>query len=242
MQERLGARKCDRENDLITFLYGECDETEARNFEQHLRTCSVCESDLAGFRHVRKSMTAWRSEVLGATETIKSSPITTEAHGTRQRSAMAAIREFLNLSPLWLKGAVAFASILFCLFAALTIFNMRKPSVASIDNKVYTEEELNKRVNEAVTDARQQFKDERMAQEQSELQTDQSVEPQDGPGSSDPVMGAPQKGQAQAIKQRSQTRPLSRIERQQLAADLRLISSSDEPSLDLLGDRINQQE
>lgn len=234
MQERSGTQKCDRENDLITFLYGECDETEARNFEQHLRTCSVCESDLAGFRHVRNSMTAWRSEVLGVTETVKSSPITTEAPVTRQRSAVAAIREFFNLSPLWLKGAVAFASILLCLFAASTIFNMRKPSVASID-KVYTEEEVNSRVNEAVAAAKQEFDKERMVQSQNESQSDQNAQMQDGPVSSDRVVVASQ-------TKRSQTRPLSRVERQQLAADLRLISSSDEPSLDLLGDRINQQE
>ena len=230
MQERSGTQKCDRENDLITFLYGECNETEARNFEQHVRTCSVCESDLAGFNSVRKSMTAWRSDFLGVTETVKSSP-TTEPRVTRQRSAVAAIREFFNLSPLWLKGAVAFASILFCLFAALTIFSMRnqnKPSVASSDNKVYTEEELNSRVNEALAAAKEQFDKERMAQVQKESHNDQ--------------LAARHGDSAVAHNKKGPSRPLSRTERQQLAADLRLISSSDEPSLDLLGDRINQQE
>ncbi|HKY29906.1 MAG TPA: zf-HC2 domain-containing protein [Pyrinomonadaceae bacterium] len=231
MQEISGAQKCDRENDLITFLYGECNETEARNFEQHLRTCSVCESDLAGFNRVRKSMTAWRSEVLGVTETVKSSPIAMEPIVTRQRSAVAAIREFFNLSPLWLKGAVAFASILFCLFAALTIFNMRKqnkPSVASSDNTVYTEEELNSRVNQALAAAKEQFDKERVPQVQKESHNDQP---------------AARHGDSAVVhNKKGQSRPLSRTERQQLAADLRLISSSDEPSLDLLGDRINQQE
>jgi hypothetical protein len=35
-------------------------------------------------------------------------------------------------------------------------------------------------------------------------------------------------------------RPLSRTEREQLAADLRLLSTHEEASLNLLGDRINQ--
>lgn len=237
MQERSGTKKCDRENDLITFLYGECNESEARNLEQHLRTCAVCKSDLAGFRHIRRSMMTWRSEVLGVTETVKTSPKATEARMTRQRSAVAAIHEFFNLSPLWLKGAVAFASILFCLFAALTIFSMRNPSKSSVTSidKVYSEEELNRKVNEAVAAAQQQFDKERMGQTQNQSQTDQSAEAQRDPVSSDRDVVASQ-------NKRSQTRPLSRRERQQLAADLRLISSSDEPSLDLLGDRINQQD
>ena len=35
-------------------------------------------------------------------------------------------------------------------------------------------------------------------------------------------------------------RPLSKAEREQLAADLRLLSTDDDETLDLLGDRINQ--
>ena len=223
MQERSDAQKCDRENDLIAFLYGECNETEARNFEQHLRTCAGCESDLVGFRNIRGSMAAWRSEVLGATEAVNDS----RPAVTRQRSAVAAVREFFNLSPLWLKGAVAVASILFCLFAALTVFNMRnqsKPSMTSNDNKVYTQEELNRKIDEAVAAAKQQFDNERSAQAQNESQSDQPAAPH-----------------CDSVAAHSKSRPLSTTEREQLAADLRLISS-DEPSLDLLGDRINQEE
>ena len=36
-------------------------------------------------------------------------------------------------------------------------------------------------------------------------------------------------------------RPLSKSEREQLAADLRLLSGKDEDTLNLLGDRINQE-
>ena len=37
-------------------------------------------------------------------------------------------------------------------------------------------------------------------------------------------------------------RPLSRQEREQLAADLRLMPEDEEADLDLLGDRLNQQD
>lgn len=237
MQERSGAQKCEREDDLITFLYGECNETEARNFQQHLRTCAACESDLAGFKQIRESMTAWRHEVLGATEAAQLDTVTTASPVTR--SAVDALREFFNLSPLWLKGVVAFASILFCIFAALALINRdrSKPSTASNDNKLYTQEELDKRIDEAIAATKQQLTGDKegMAEGQAESQSDQ-------PAAIDRDSAATDRDSVATHSKKGQRRPLTKSEREQLAADLRLVSSSDELSLDLLGDRINQEE
>src|SRR5262249_363768 len=100
-------KACGRSDDLISFLYGELGQREARSFEHHLRECSNCRVELTGFGFVRESMIAWRDQALGAM------PVDSFRAEVRQpeqrRSALAAIRGFFDLSPLWMKAATAFA-------------------------------------------------------------------------------------------------------------------------------------
>ena len=55
---------CGRENDLISFLYGEAGENEAPDFEKHLQHCKVCKSEIASFEQLRESIGAWKQEAL----------------------------------------------------------------------------------------------------------------------------------------------------------------------------------
>src|SRR6185295_13368167 len=122
---------CGRENDLVGFLYGELSESEATAFERHLRECAACNTELAGFGVVRESVVAWRNESLGSVA-LPSQNTNPSFGGKRQpgRSAVAALREFFNLSPLWMKGALAFATILFCVLAGLAVARLGdKPPV-----------------------------------------------------------------------------------------------------------------
>ena len=76
---------------------------------------------------MRESITAWRDEALSG---FVSTPLATTA---TKKSALAALRQFFDLSPLWLKGATAFAVLAFCVLAALAIFNRtERDSAASI--------------------------------------------------------------------------------------------------------------
>lgn len=204
---------CERGSDLIAFLYNETDDRETRDFELHLQQCSTCREEIAAFRSARESITAWRDEALSGF--VATMPV-------RKKSALAALRQFFELSPLWLKGATAFALLAFCVLAALAIVRLKTTAptlTAANPAAVYTEEDVNRRVKEALA---------------NQPKPNQAVE-------TPAVVVASPKPKPQRITKPSQVaksrRPLSKSEREQLAADLRLLHDAD---LDLLGDRINQ--
>ena len=231
MKEEVKAPKCGRENDLIAFLYGELSDVESRTFQRHAHDCVACSKELAAFRNVRESVVAWRNESLGwiaSPARAADSAITSISYG--RPSALAALREFFNLSPLWLKGAVAFASVLFCLLAVLAIARLQnKPSAPVVNNsgkQQYSEEQLKAIVEERLKVERERI---RNPQEQTPPVPVPAVLANRNPGRHSP------RGSNDVAR-----RPLSKTEREQLAADLRLISGKNDTELDLLDDRINQ--
>ena len=124
MNERTNSPTCERASDLIAFIYNEADEREARDFQLHLRDCFSCREEAASFGVVRESITAWRNEALAG---FVSTPVATTQ--TSKKSALAALRQFFDLSPLWLKGATAFALVMFCLLVGIVIFRSRERQV-----------------------------------------------------------------------------------------------------------------
>ena len=120
-----GPRGCERGEEMVAYIYGETSPIEAKAFRQHLTGCAVCREELAAFGGVREAVGEWRAEVFGSIPSLnidESFSPTTDARTTpaRRRSAVAALREFFSLSPLWLQaGAVAAALVVFAL-AALT--------------------------------------------------------------------------------------------------------------------------
>ena len=219
MKERDHSPSCERASDLIAFIYDEADEREAQEFRLHLRECSSCRDEAAAFGVVRESVHTWRDEALAG---FVSTPVATK---TNRKSALAAVRQFFDLSPLWLKGATAFALLAFCVLVGIVIFRSREPQIIEITkqnpNAIYTEQDVNRMVKEAV--AKQQESPKPPVERASP-----TVKPRTGRTSSS----------NQFAKSR---RPLSRAEREQLAADLRLLSAPDDEPLHLLGDRINQE-
>ena len=213
---------CERGNDLFSFLYHESEEREAREFEKHLKHCSLCESEVASFVQLRESIGTWKHEALSK---LASARIEPSFETSKKRSSVAALREFFNLAPLWMKGAVAFATVLFCLFAVLALGRLRmgqsRAVTAGNSNAIYSQEEVEALVKRAL--------------EQKAVADRQAVvvPPK--------TLRLPPKrtksGQTQLTVGR---RPLSKSEREQLAADLRLTMRGDEEGLDLLGDNINQ--
>jgi hypothetical protein len=230
---------CDRENDLIAFLYGELGPGETTAFRGHMQDCRSCSLEFAEFTNIRESVVAWRNEAL---EGLTSPAIQASAVVRADRpgpTALTALREFFSLSPLWMKGAVVFATLLFCLFAVLAAARLRETPpapVASDPNlKKYSEQQLNAVVAQRVQDELKRIKN--------------SSAPEAPPTSvvKGPADRVFRKRPIQPVNQVASTgsqmkarRPLSRVERQQLAADLRLIANPTEGDLDLLDDRINK--
>lgn len=199
---------------MIAFLYNEANESEKRDFELHLQQCSNCLEEVAAFAGVRESITAWRDEALSG---FVATPIASK------KSALAALRQFFDLSPLWLKGATAFALVVFCVLAAVAVVRLKAPQPAlTVVNPgaVYTEQDVNRMIKEALA------------------KQENATQPVETPAI---VVNSPKpKRIAKSSQIANSRRPLSRAEREQLAADLRLVSTDDDAGLSLLGDRINQ--
>lgn len=211
---------CERGPDLIAFLYNETDEGETRDFELHLKECNACRAEAAAFGVVRESITAWRDEAL---EGFVSTPLSTPS---TRKSAIAALRQFFDLSPLWLKGATALAAVALCVLAGLAFVNRNNLApVAKIDEQpdgTYTAQDVDRIVKEALV---------KQAQEQSTTQRDTLVKAN---------ASKPKTPRAHRSSQFAKSRrPLSRAEREQLAADLRLLAPRED--LNLLEDRMDQE-
>lgn len=203
MDEKLN---CERAIDVVSYLYDETDEGETRDIEMHLLECRSCQAEAASFGQVRESIVAWRDEALTAF-------IPSTVALPRKRSAMAAFRQFFDLSPLWLKGATALAAVVFCVFAGLVFVKLKNentPAPVQV-NAGYTQQQVDQLIKEALADKQIQPPIEEKAPPERVV------------------------AKKQVVKGR---RPLSRAERDQLAADLRLLPTDDD--LDLLGDRFNQ--
>lgn len=225
MNEVDNSPTCERADDLVAVLYGEAGERERRDFELHLTQCGSCRAEFAAFAQVRESIGEWRDESLTGFAHTAALPA--------RKSALAAVRQFFDLSPLWLKGAVGFAAVILFALAALAVFRLRPteapPQVAGTNpDAAYTKQDLDRAVQEAL--AKQQH-EQRAADPQLATITNASndTEPQK------PRIPNVVKSEPRA------RRPFSRAEREQLAADLRLLSGDEEADLEGLEDRINRQ-
>lgn len=219
MNEINNSPDCERASDLIAFLYNEASEHERRDFESHLKECRACSEEVASFGVVRESITTWRDEVLSG---FVATPLPSR---TQKKSALTALKQFFDLSPLWLKGAIGFALIALCALALLPIVSNNKTSVAKTEvnkEQVYTTQDVERMVREAVA---------------KEQQTQQSAP---GPDTTNVEASSKPKAINSASRMAKSRRPLTRAEREQLAADLRLLTTRDDVELHLLGERISQ--
>lgn len=222
------AQECSRADDLVAWLYEEVTAEEAQDFQQHLRSCELCSADAKAFRGIRHSMLSWRNESLGA---FALSPDSSLATVPPKRSAIAALKQFLDLSPLWMKGAVGFATVLFCLFAVLAVGRLRQTTPVAVQmGPAYSQQELAKLIEERAQ--------QRLHELQASTNRTQPI-----------VKTAAQQSEYKPSKPRRRVvleqfakaparRPLTREEREQLAADLRLVAEPEDLELELIGDRI----
>lgn len=186
---------CERAPDLIAFVYNEATESEARDFELHLKQCRACREEVASFGIVRESIVAWRDEALSG---FVAQPL------IGRKSALAAFRQFFEFSPLWLKVASGFAVLSFCVLVVLAFGNLRTKEPVVRTSTPDSPQEVVRIVKEAPDKQEAPVETPRITRKKTDLRG---------------------------------RRPLSRAEREQLAADLRLLSDD---SLDLLSDRINE--
>ena len=240
MIERNNVSGCAHANELVAFLYNEVNEADARAFELHLKNCSDCKADLVALRQIRQSVGSWRDECLGvSSSSVVERDVVPVSNGVtlipqKNRSAITAVQQFFAFSPLWMKGAVAFASLLFCVAAAVALSHLLETSQPTMvaTEKLYTEKELQAKIEERMHSL-------------AKLDDAKDVPV---PANNEKKSSKEQFRIRKPVRRFSETvadshgvrrRPLTKTEREQLAADLRLTSSEDEESLDLLDDKLN---
>jgi negative regulator of sigma E activity len=144
-------QSCARAEDLVTYLYGEASQSEVVDFESHLEGCAHCQAELSSFGYVRESMGIWRKESLGMIQApiLSAVPGTLRAVVEPRRSALAALREFFTLSPVWLRAATAMAVVAFCALAAISYVQfVAGPNIVVMDvpeSKINSAEDLDKK-------------------------------------------------------------------------------------------------
>lgn len=215
---------CHRAEDLVTYLYGEAGEADTSDFRAHLNACDACRTEFSMFHQVHDSIVTWRNEVLGAS--FNSAPITPAAAparavstGAPRLSAFAAIRNFFNVSPLWLRAATAFAALLLCVLAIVVISRWSQPPVqlakGNPDLK-YSQKDLDKAVEKGI--------DAKLA----ELKNQQVPKSNDNVASIQTDQARTEKTAYRSASRKARPKGLTLQERQQLAADLRLVPEEDE--------------
>ena len=227
---------CHRAEDLVTYLYGEATAEEARDFTSHMQQCDACRAEFSVFNQVHESIVTWRNQALGtiaapaAAREISFVAPEIVQHG-RRLPALAALREFFSVSPLWLRGATAFAGVLLCallIFAAARLW--QQPTSNGDKEAKYTEVQFQQAVEKKV--AEQVAK---LNQTQAQTPTPEKVQETPAP--------QPQRNQVAADRNRTHAQPrnrLTREERVQLAADLGLIQGREEEMPFVLPDEPKQ--
>src|SRR5882672_1858688 len=229
---------CHRAEDLVTYLYGEASALDAQDFAGHLEQCDACRGEFGVFQQVHDSILVWRNEALGS----GFNPVTVPVESTvdaaqfvpaeRKLSALGALRQFFGVSPLWLRAATGFAALLLCVLGVLAIsrsWNRPVQLASGSEESKYSKEQFDQAVKKQV--------DARMAQlnvPQNPPQVEAPTpENSNGNGSRLATNRLPSKTQ--------HPRGLNRQEREQLAADLRLIPNRDDDELPfVLSDEPNQ--
>ncbi len=233
MQDLSERPVCHRAEDLVTYLYGEANESDAQDFRAHLQQCDACRSEFAVFNQMHESILVWRNEALGnslppaAFVAAPSVAPTGFVSHERKLSALAALREFFSVSPLWLRGATAFAGLLLCALLVFAISRSWQRPVTLANGSAearFTQADLDRAVAEA--------KIQTTREQQAALRKSQDEVRTPAPRI---AVATPSRVNKPRVK------GLSQQEREQLAADLRLIPAVDDEELPFgISDQPNQ--
>jgi anti-sigma factor RsiW len=237
MQEVKQRPACHRAEEMVTYLYGEASEADALDFHKHLQQCDACRNEFAVFNQVHDSILTWRNEALGVAFDPRAVALDSAVESSqfvrheRKLSAWSALREFFTVSPLWLGGATAFAALLLIALGTVMIIRFaQKPvevSQKGTRERTFTQQEVKAEIDKAVQKTRD---------EMARQTTSPSI----------PNTEKPKPNRAQlAIDQPTRagrSHGLSRHEREQLAADLRLTNSADDDETQLVLPEQDQQQ
>ncbi len=228
---------CHRAEDLVTHLYGEANEIDASDFAGHLQQCDACRKEFSVFQQVHDSILDWRNEALGSAFNPAAVSIAGTVDSTqfvrheRRLTALAAVREFFSVSPLWLRAATAFAALLLCVLGVLTIsrsWNRPGLTVAQGTEARYSQQQLDREVQKQVSEMLARTTGGNLPKRAEAPKPNKTADTGNGLAVNRARPKAPR------------PRGLNRQEREQLAADLRLIPRDEDELPFVLSDEPNQ--
>lgn len=119
---------------LVSYLYNETNVQEKTKFEAHLKTCSNCANEIAGFSFVRSSVLEWQKEefsVLKTPEFVfpnekKKVLRETVSALTKEQSWLTQLRKLFSLSPAWATATSAMAVLAVCVGLILVVLNFSR--------------------------------------------------------------------------------------------------------------------
>jgi len=89
---------CGRQEELVTYLYGEAGPAERAAFERHLEECAACRRELEAFKRVRDDLNGWQV------------PFVPHLEIAPRRSRLEVLRELLGSFPVWARAAAGLAT------------------------------------------------------------------------------------------------------------------------------------
>lgn len=135
MNETKKINSCERAGELVAYFYKEATPDERESFDAHLARCAACRDELGAFTGVREAVGHWRAEILNYAPALaplagavapSATPVRNERAASvspRASSALAALREFFTLSPVWMRAGMAAAALVVCVLVALAVAN-----------------------------------------------------------------------------------------------------------------------
>ena len=105
--------ECDRQEDLVTYLYDEATPVERASFENHLNECDPCGAELKTFGRVRDELSTWQVGFAPRTELVL------------PRGKMEVLRELFGLFPVWVRSLAMAGAAAAMILLALSIIGTR---------------------------------------------------------------------------------------------------------------------
>src|SRR5215216_1971805 len=104
MTDKNNTPNCNMHEALVSYLYNEATGEQSRLVESHMKACAACKQEFEAFERMRGMLQQWQLDDMPITRIVAEPE-------SQRRSAIAALKELLSLTPLWAKalGAVAMA-------------------------------------------------------------------------------------------------------------------------------------
>jgi hypothetical protein len=114
MKTQPEAPNCERQEELIDYLYDEMSVAQRALFTDHLQACASCRTDLGGMQQLRGELRNWDLGVVPRLELVMPRP------------RLEVLKELLGLFPVWSRALLATASAVALVLLALgtaSLFN-----------------------------------------------------------------------------------------------------------------------